>query len=177
MILERVTQVVERRRDALIRSQVHYTPERQTERREVHTPGQVVVDTALMEEGLLALSKQIITPLQVVTITHTEEGNRVTDETTVESTPLADFLNAGGQIIVVMASMPVSAEQAAAAQPTFNSKPRFRVYPPSPEVDEFDFYGMEDEGDHGEPDEEVWFQRQTREPDDCGGDCCRFRWN
>lgn len=150
MLISRSTQIVERKGGALIKSRVDYTPERQTERREVHTPGQVVVVTALMEEGFLSLSKQIITPLQVVTITHKEEnyGSRVTDETTVESTPLADLVRDLGVVGIV------SAEQ--------DSNPRFKVYPPAPEQEEF--YGMEDEGDHDCG-------------DDCGGDCCSYKWN
>lgn len=149
MILSRSRQVVERRQGGgLIKSRVDYTPTRQTERLEVHTPGQVVVGTAMMEEGHLSTSKQIITPWRVVTIIHTEEdhgedGKRVTDEHLVESTPLADLGRAP-------------------RTPRTPGNSRFQVYPPAPEEDE-DFYGLYDDGDHGEPD------------CDCGG--CHYDLN
>jgi hypothetical protein len=146
--------------------EVDWTPKGQEERLVVEMPGKIIEATASFSEGHLALTQKITTPLQVVTITHEEDdqGNEF-DERVVESTPLADFLNAGGRVVVVMASMPVSAEQAAAAVPKFNSTPRFSVYPPAAEQPEDfgDLYGLEDEGDHGTP--------------DCGGDCCRFKFN
>jgi hypothetical protein len=153
--------------------EVDWTPKGVQERLVVEMPGKTVeaVATASFSEGQLTLTQKITTPLQVVTITHSEDdrGNEY-DERVVESTPLADFLNAGGRVVVVLASMPVSVEQAAA------ELPQLRVYPPATEQPgrarfrlsdmlhgAGDLYGLEDDGSHGTP-------------DDCGGDC-RFQWN
>lgn len=175
MILSRNTRTIQRSPGMVQTLEVDWTPKGQEERLVVEMPGKIIEATASFSEGYLALTQKVTTPLQVVTITHEEDdqGNEY-DERVVESTPLADFLNAGGRVVVVLASMPVSVEQAAAEHP------QLRVYPPAPEQPEDfgagrarfrlsdmglgDLYGLEDDGSHGAP-------------DDCGGDCCRFTRN